>query len=139
MSLTLREAREAVYQRWKTQWATLHPGFTYVFENETAPEPTATTWARVTLRHLDSVQHTLGLAGARQFRREASIWVQLYGSIDRGMSGLDDLVADCRTVFEGVSFADIDPAGAARVTELGSDGRWYEVAVVSPVTYYETR
>jgi hypothetical protein len=139
VSLTTAEAREAIYQHWKTQWDTLRPGALYYFENENvAPEPT-TTWARVTVRHTDSAQHTLGVAGARQFRREAAIWVQLFVPLDQGMAALDALVSDVRTVFEGVNVDDIDPAGAARVQEVGPDGKWYEVVVVAPVTYYETR
>lgn len=139
MSLTQAQAREAVYSHWQTQWETLQPGVPYYFENEiVVPEPT-TTWARVTLRHLDSVQHTLGLAGSRQFRREASVWVQLFAPLDAGMASIDALVADVRSIFEGVNVDDIDPAGASRVQEIGSDGKWYEVVVVSPVTYYETR
>lgn len=139
MSLTQAQAREAIYQRWKDQWSDLQPGVPFFFENEqVVPEPT-TPWARVTLRHTDSVQHTLGAPGTRQFRREASIWVQLFAPVDGGMATLDGLVGDARSVFEGTVVDGVDPAGAARVQEIGPDGKWYEVVVVSPVTYYETR
>jgi hypothetical protein len=142
VSLTAAQARELVYQRWKALWVdALHPGFSWFLENEAHPEPAdpTTPWARVTLRDVTAEQHTLGPPGARQWRREAGIWVQLYYPLNRGMASLDGLVDDVRAVFEGVAFGGIDPAGACRVTTLGSDGRWYEVVVVAPVTYYETR
>lgn len=138
MSVTQAAARELVYQRWKTQWDVLHPTFPWFLENEINKEPT-TTWARVTFRQLDSQQHTMGKP-TRLYRRDAAVWVQFFGPLNQGMKALDTLVADARTVFEGVTIGqEIDPAGAARVTEIGPDGKWYEVVVVIPMTYYESR
>lgn len=140
MSLTEVQAQQAVYLQWKTAWDVLHPGFPYCFENESFKEPTETPfWARVTLRPLDSTQDTLGRPTTRQFKREAAVWVQLFGPLNQGMTGLRELVDDARGVFEGAAFGGVDPAGGMRKTTPGSDGRWYEVVVVAPVTYYETR
>lgn len=138
--MTEVEAYEAVYQRWKSEWPTLQPSVTFVFENEKFREPTTpdATWARVRLLPADSLQHTLGGIGQAKYLRMANVWVNLYGPRDAGLRGLAGLIDSVRKVYEGRAFSDIDPAGGTRVVPVGSDGRWYEVAVISPVTYYET-
>lgn len=141
MSLTLNQAREAVYLQFKTNWDILHPGALYFFENLAGATPTVDAyWSRVTMRSLDDRQDTLGAPGTRQYRREAAVWVQLYGPLNVGTLELDTLAHDVRTIFEGTSFGGIDGVGAVRVTPLGNENsKWYEVAVVCPITYYETR
>lgn len=140
MSITEAQAYEAVAQRWKLVWDVLHPEMLYALPNESFTEPDgATTWARVELRPLDSVQETLGKPQSRQYRRDATVWVWLYTPRNVGVRPAAALVDDVRKVFEGESYGGIDPAGAMRSELVGSDGRWYEVAAVIPVTYYETR
>ena len=137
-SLTLSQAREAVLARWKAIWDVAHPTIPYWFEN-VKTTPTTAPWARVTMRTLNDVQQTLGAPGSRTFRREAAVWVQLFGNLAVGSLELDALVPDVRAAFEGASFGGVTGVGGARVSYPGSDGLWYEVVVVCPVTYYETR
>lgn len=145
--MTEAEAYEAVCQRWKAVWDTLHSTTStdstyapYVFENKKLPEPTPQVpWARVTMRQLDSNQHTLGGPGRRQFQRDAAVWVQLFRPLGEGMASLAGLVDDVRAVFEGAAFDGVDPAGSPRMQTIGQDGNWYLVLVICPVTYYETR
>jgi hypothetical protein len=138
--VTEAEAYEAVCQRWKSQWEILQPTVSYCFENEKFKEPPQPTdaWARVVLRPVDASQHTLGGVGQAQWLRDAAVWVHLYVPRDEGMARAAALVDSVRAVFEGRAFDGIDPAGGVRAVPVGSDGRWYEVAVISPVTYYET-
>lgn len=139
-SLTEAEAYEAVCQRWKSEWPTLQPAVSFCFENEKFREPSPATqpWARVRLVPVDSSQHTLGGVGQAQWMRQASVWVNLYVPRDTGTTVLASLIDSVRRVFEGKAFGGIDPAGGVRTIPVGSDGLWYEVAVISPVTYYET-
>lgn len=139
--MTEAEAYEAVCQRWKAVWDTLHPtDAPSCFENKKFNEPDPeSSWARVTMRQLDSNQHTLGAPGSRKWQRDAAIWVQLFRPLGEGMASLASLVDDVRAVFEGVSFGGIDPAGSPRMQTVGQDGKWFLVLVICPVTYYETR
>jgi hypothetical protein len=152
------EAYEAVCQRWKEKWDELHSTdpedasyCPYVFENKKFPEPAPRhQWARVTMRSVDSQQHTLGTLGSRQFLREAMVWVQVFRPVGEGMATVRALVDDVREVFEAVKFGGIEPAGAGRMITTGpnpdggqkfspNDGHWMEVVVMFPVVYYETR
>lgn len=139
-SITEAQAYEAVAQQWKAIWPTLQPTVAFCFENEKfaqPPQPTA-TWARVRLLPTDALQHTLGGVGQAQWLRQGNVWVHLYGPRDSGMASMAGLVDSVRKVFEGQAYGGIDPSGASRSVPVGSDGRWYEVVVISPVTYYET-
>ena len=63
--VTELEAYQAIKDRWDAEWPPLRPLVTYCYENQKFVEPTDPTasWARVTLRPLDTVQHTLGGPG----------------------------------------------------------------------------
>lgn len=146
--LTQRQAKELVLERWATAWATLHPtDVTYCFDNEFFKEPDPSDaavkgWARVSLRLLPSDQDTIGGVGNRQYARPALINVQLFTPVQSGTYVADGLADEVRTLFEGVSFGGITPAGGARVLEPPAsedDGHWREVVVSVPVTYYELK
>lgn len=139
--MTEAEAVEAVYQRWKAVWDVLHASdCPYVFENKPFNEPSPPTqWARVSMRQVDSNQHTLGTLGTRQWQRDAAVWVQLYRPLGEGTASLTGLVDDVRAVFEGASFDGVFPAGSPRMQTIGTDGNWYSAAVICPIFYYEQR
>lgn len=139
-AITELEAHEAVYQRFKSQWDTLQPSVPYCFANEkfTELQDGTTSWAIVELRGTDSVQHTLGQAGSREWLRQANVWVRLFTPLNGGVGPAMALVDSVRQVFEGADYGGVHSSGGARVVPVGSDGRWYEVVVISPVTYYET-
>lgn len=148
MSLTEAQAIEAICQRWKAVWDTLHSSdpddetfCPYTFENRKALEPSAqgASWARVVFRQEDSNQHTLGVPGRRQWKREGAVWVSLYRPVLDGTSSLATLCDHVRQVFEGASFDGIDPNGSPRMQTVGADGKWFEVVMICPITYYETR
>lgn len=131
---TMNAAREAVYSRWVAQWGTTSP---FTFDNEAFDTP-AVAWARVTIRHTGSAQETLGETGNRRFRRSASVFVQLYGLVDRGTSVLDTLATTARGIFEGVSFSGLDFTNAV-VRESGNDGKWFQYVVEAFFDYEETK
>lgn len=148
------EARVAVCDRWIAQWVLSHSAdptnatyVPYCFEQEKFVEPDAwrpngtdpQLWARVTLRHTASPQETLGPPTGRRFQREAMIWVQFFGPLNCGLAAFDAVCQEAKTILEGVAYGGIQPMGGAETRELGSDGRWFQVAVVVPITYYETK
>lgn len=141
MNITEQQAEEAVAQRWVDIWVPLHPTIAYFFENKKGAEPTDPDafWARVALKQADSEQHTLGKPSERLYRREAAVWVNLYGPVNEGTKTILGLADDVRRVFEGASFDGVDSTSAGRVVKLGAEGRWFEVLVIIPVVYYEQR
>lgn len=140
-SITEAQAHEAVYQRWKSLWPTLQPTVTYCFENEkfVEPNPATTPWAHVSLKPTDSNQHTLGAAPNRVWLRDAGVWVRLHVPLNAGVGSVTSLVGSVRSVFEGASFGGVSSVNGVRTVPVGSNGRWYEVVVISPVNYYEIR
>ncbi len=142
-SITDRQAAEAVVQKWDTEFPSLHPTVMYGFSLETFKEPAdrSATWAIVELKGTGSRQETLGRKGQREYLRQANILVRLFGPLNKGSGGLSDLVASVRQIYEGESFGGISPGegGASNPVEIGSNGRFHEILVVTPVTYNEKR
>ncbi len=141
------EAIELLSQRWKTQWATLHPSdVPFALENEQF-RSSESKWALVFIRHTTSRQMTQGPEGARRFERNGNIIVLLFGAIDGGRTPLSELVDDVRTVFEGKRLNSAgDPLWiyAAASAEGGpngktTDGLWFMQRVTTPFRYTELR
>lgn len=147
--MKMSEAAELVFQRFKT-WADAEmPQMPYCFDNEMLAEPDISVinpcWARVGMRTSASRQETIGAVGNRKFRRQAVIYVQLFGRTGIGRGRIDDVAHDVITLYEGTRIGPVgDPeqqviARTALQVDLGADGRWYNVTVEIPVDYYETK
>lgn len=133
---TLSEAREAIYQRWATNWGSTSA---YCFENQgSSLQEGRTPWAMVFVRHNVSSQQTLGPTGYRRFRRFGSIYVQINTLIDTGLKANDDLAYQAKAVFEGTSFSGLACTDST-VREVGSDGKWYTQLVEVDFDYEETK
>lgn len=135
-SVTLNEAREAIYQEFASN--TSLASANYTFGNEKYTPPTTGRWARLTVAHENGEQETLGEVGLRKFLRRGRVLVQLYDSVDNGLYDLDQLADATRDIFEGttlsgVYFNNVD------IRESGSDGEWYQVVVDAPFFYTETK
>lgn len=136
------EAIEAICLRWKTSWDVLQPTIPYTFDNDAFNAVPG--FARVTVQHTTSQQHTLGAPSSRRFERRGNIMVQLFGDVDVGRKALSTLVADVRTTLEAqainaASGGEPLTTQAAATREVPSTGRWYAFIVVIPFIYYETR
>lgn len=133
---TFNEARELIYQRWATQWATTTD---YAFPGENFTPPDASPWAHVTVRHGTASQETLGPPGARRWERGGSVIVRLYDVDNQGMASLDALAQTAKAVFEGVSLGDVRFQEAVLRDAGGSDGKWYQIVLEFPFKYEERR
>ena len=139
---TLKLARDAVEAKWITDWATTTP---YCFDNENFDPPALGTvtaqnlysacWCRLVVRNRFSTKETLG--AAPRFERWAAIMIQVFVPVDTGRTDSDTLAQTARAVFEGLSFSGVK-CHPGNVREAGVDGRWYQVNVEIPFTYYET-
>jgi len=145
---TLLAARSAILSRWTVQWVDgASPLTPYTFENERSAPPEAVaqaafgmdtgSWVRLTVRNTVSQQETLGAVGFRKFERKGDIHLQIFVPVDRGTADADTLAMQARAVFEGARFSGV-VCYAGLSKEVGPDGRWYQVNVVIPFTYYET-
>lgn len=136
---TMNQAVEAMYQAWDTGWASRTP---YHFDNE---EPgfdtkTATEWARVSVRHNDGGQETLGGPNNRRFARRGSVFVQVFVKTNTGTATMHGHAQAARAIFEGtriagttVRFLDVI------VRETGPDGKWYQTVVEAQFEYDEIK
>lgn len=140
--MTEAQAVEAVFERWTTQWAILHPAdVPYTLDNEafTAPDK----WARVSMVISTRNQVSLGPPGTRRFETRGNIAVQLFGAVDSGAHELAALCDDVRTVFEGqliaVTSSDNVNCYAGTTRPVATDGRWFMRLVTIAVMFYEQR
>lgn len=141
MTGQLAEVREAVYETFVPAWVTANPSVPIGLDNEKFDKPTATPWARLSVRHKISQQESLGGVGNRRFFRTADIYVQIFGPLDTGTYDCDVLAQSARTILEGIR---ISGAGdvwitAANVRELGPVDGWCQVLVTAGLNYTEIR
>ncbi len=135
-SVTLTEAREAIYARFDANTSLASSAFT--FESEDYTSPTDALWARLTVSHETGQQDSLGAVGSRKYLRRGRVLVQLYGPVDQGLRALDLLAQETRNIFEGTTFAGLYFV-SADIRETGQDGEWMQLTVDAPFDYQETR
>ena len=135
-SVTLNEAREAIYQR----WADNAPLVNWTLANEKYTAPDTTPWARVTVLHEAGEQHTLGppASDKRKFLRRGRVLVQLYDAVDNGTRSLDLLASQVRIIFEGTQFSGLYFVNVD-IRESGQDGEWMQLTVDAPFDYIQTK
>ncbi len=135
-SVTINEAREAIYLRFVNN--TTLASSAYTFGNEKYAPPTDAAWARLTVNHEAGVQDSLGKTGDRKFLRRGRVLIQLYDTVDNGLRDLDILADATRDIFEGVTFSGLYFI-SADIRESGQDGEWYQYVVDAPFDYHEIR
>tara|TARA_R110002167_G_scaffold121845_2_gene300256 strand:- start:131 stop:544 length:414 start_codon:yes stop_codon:yes gene_type:complete len=135
-SVTLNEAREAIYARFVAQ--TTLAGSAYTFTSEDFTAPTDAQWARVTVAHEAGVQDSLGSVGSRKYLRRGRVLIQIFGPVDQGLRALDLLADATRDIFEGTQFGGLYFV-SADVRESGQDGEWFQLVVDAPFDYQETK
>jgi hypothetical protein len=133
---TENEARDAIYDRWRDQWGSTTP---YALGDEAyKPSETVPAWARVTVRHEDRRQTSLGGVGNRRFRTDGRIFVQVFVNRDRGDKTLDAFLTQAREVFEAQILGGVWVT-SARARELGVDGKWQQGQVEAAFNYEEVK
>lgn len=143
-SSTLSEVQAAIYQRFVSEWADRTP---YCFDNEVmdnvqADVPADFAWVRLSIRHLDAGQRTLGQPGNRKFGREAAAFLQIFIPPDTGVAQAAILLQAGQNLFEGrtlpgtsVMFKDVVP----REMGVERDGRSWGSTITAHFTYDEIK
>ncbi len=139
---TITDAREAIYQHWAAGFiygpdnAQLCP---YCFENEQF-DPPAGRWARLSVRHFDRNQETLGAPGNRKFERRGAVLIQLFDRPFQRLDQFGEIVAKAEALFDAVRIEGTTIRFQAAITrELGiiEDGRWLSFLVECNFVYDE--
>ncbi len=137
---TINEATAAVYERVRDNWTATAPYATTVTrENEPFKPPAETPWIRVTVRDRPTPVPMRGPIGGRRFMRQAMIMVQVFTPIGSGVKARNTITHAVLTLFEGVSFSDLD-CNQGSVQPVGAvDGRWDLAVVEILFNYYEIK
>lgn len=145
MTATLTQARDEILGTFKTAWdaGAETVGKTVLYPNVGNQEPPTAEelWARVTVQHFVGAQVTLsGATGARRFRHNGLVTVQLFAPSGEGLETLDAAATIVKQAFEGVTTS---PGRVlfrnVRVNEIGPDGQWFNVNVLADFEYDEVR
>lgn len=133
--MTNEAATEAITAYFTTAWGTTTP---LTRENEAFKPPVdAAAWARLSIRHGDQSQRSLGPVAARRFDRRGFIFVQLFTATDKGRGAADRLVTAVRAILEATRFGGVVTFESS-VRELGTDGRWFQMNVETGFRYEQT-
>lgn len=135
---TPNEAVERIYSEFVTGWGATSP---FTFDNKKYDPPANTSFVRVTVRHTDATQDSLGSVGTRKFDRPGTLFIQCFSPLDIGRSAADNLALTARNLFEGKT---LTPEGirffGVTVREIGLDGEgMFQINVEAPFEYTETR
>ena len=127
----------------RTAWNTSTFTDRIKFDNVTSPssfKDSKTPWCRQTLLHTASEQITLaGATGSRTFRRLGLLNIQIFTLAGTGLNPVPDLVTIMRNAFEGVTSPNGVRFRAVTVNEIGVDGKWFRVDIVSNFEYDELK
>lgn len=126
-----QDAIDAIFGAFDTDWTANAPAPTPPVAWQDVPfvpPNDCAAWARVSLRHNDSDIASLGGVGARKWRTEGRVWVQVFTELGLGRRSNDTLLEVAIDIFRGkrvgtapvVRFYDIKPM------EVGPEGPWFQ-------------
>lgn len=135
--VTLAVAREAIYEKWATDWGATSP---YVFDNEKFDSPSSAAWVRVAVRHQTSTLECIGGTGNNTYMRSGVVFVQVFTPVDQGTAEADSLSQAARAIFEGITLS----SNAIRfnnvtIREIGADGSRYQINLECRFDYDERK
>lgn len=110
-------------------------------DDSATPPPATQPYARVTIRHLDGAQTTMGEVGNRRFSKFGNIFVQVFTplSLKTGLTLLENLATIALGAFEGK----VTPSGVwfrnAVIRESEPYQGWNQATVVANFLYDELK
>lgn len=143
--MTRNEFRDRVYKTFISEWSN---GVIYSFDNEkfNPPDPAdpavvsaGTPWVRLSVRHFNSSQKTLGKVGQRKFEHEVRVILQIFTVPNTGLKRSDELAQVFFEIFdEDLGRNDVF-GGESAYRELGTAEGWQMSEAWVDYTYDETR
>ncbi len=135
---TPSEARQAILQRFKTEWETLGDPSEFVFDSQSFTPGEKLPFVFLLVRNQISQQISLGSKNNRRFRRSGVIIAQVFTESGSGNKLSDTLSRNIVNIFEGVRFNGVC-CEAASLREGVPDGVWYQSNVEIDFTYDEIK
>jgi hypothetical protein len=138
---TLVAARNLVMSHFKTLWdAQTPPVPLLIYDDRHQDLPANAPFARIAMRHGPMDQRTFGNTGNRRFRRFGIITVQIFALANQGLATADLYAKVALDAFEGQNTApDEIHFRNTRVNEIGQDGPWFQINVISEFDYDELK
>lgn len=140
MTLTLAQARDEILTKFQAAWLAdaASQNLLVVYDDVKKDIDTATSWARVTIRHNTGFQATLSDANnAMRYRNLGLLFVQIFTPLGDGQKLSDQLAGIVKAAFQRGQ----TPGGCwfrnVRVNEIGPSGAWYQLNVVAEFEYDE--
>jgi hypothetical protein len=143
--MTRNEFRDLVYKTFIAGWGS---ETIYTFENEqfVPPEPATpgspragTPWVRLSVRHSESRQKTLGPVGRRKFEHKVRLVLQIFTVPNTGLKRSDQLAQKFFEIFdEDLGRATVF-GGETAYRERGTAEGWQMSEAWVDYTYDETR
>jgi hypothetical protein len=100
---------------------------------------TQTPWARVTIRHSTSNQSSLsGASGAKMWDRMGTLWVQIFTPIGGGNVEGYRLAQLVTNAFQAAKSGEVWFRNS-RINEVGSDGAFEQINVLTDFLYNDVR
>lgn len=134
--MTIDEARQAIYDRFKSEWGT-RTIYTFAGEKFTEPGPDV-DWVRLSVRHRGGGQETLGPKTGRKYRRFGGIFVQVFTPVGKGEKAGSSHAHAARVIFEGESFGGVDTDNG-EIKEIGDNGKHYQTNLEVHFAYEEIK
>ncbi len=132
---TFAAAKESILQQFVTDWGA---NSAYTFDNEDFRPPVDAPWVRLAIRHIASIQTSIGGLGNRKFDREGLVLIQIFGRLDRGTKAVDDLAELALAIYEGKSIDNIWFTSTV-IREVGPLDGWYQISLDSQFTWTEKK
>jgi hypothetical protein len=139
MTATFEQARDSMLALISLAWGpTMLP---MVWDDLPSTLPSGNkAWARTVVRHEAGRQSTLGNhEGVRRYRRQGSIFVQIFTPAGEGLSRLDGLAKIVHDALEGKTTSRGVEFSNTRLNEVGRDGNWHQTNVVADFRYDEIK
>lgn len=138
-SNTTPEAEDLVVKYFLADWGNTSPVF-LEGENSKEPEDGSIEWCRLTIRHMNAGQETLGGQGERKFNRDALAIVQLFMPENQGKRLLSTRMQTVLTIFEGKRILGSSVRfNTVRPQERGQDKKWLSANVEAEFSYTERK
>lgn len=136
---TLIQAKVAMIEEYVNN--TILPAAQVTLENEQFEPPSDLEWVRVSVRHFDGGQESLGDVGLRKFSRVGALFVQIFIPQDTGGTAPADTIAhEARALLEGKKLTGTTVnLLTSQIREIGQVDGNYMMVVETGFEYTETR
>lgn len=145
MSCTFNEGRDNILKVFKDAWDILgHPAVYTDVAKETPDDmgdaPSATIWARATIRHADGFQSSLTgpLEGKKRHTNIGTVTIQVFGPLGDGSTAAYDAAQTVATAYRKASG---NPVWfrRVRINEIGTRGAFSQINVLANFSYDDVR